>query len=378
LVLPKSYREVQETPYLEAQYPGLQHEQLLGCEDVQAAKEGIRKHIEILSRNPDKSKLREYLQDMPEEVEDVFISSNMNNFSAELLYEQNYRIDTLPNLRYKEYVLDFKKNEDGVYSQPLQVIARPATKKDKEWEIVKILDGGMPDPRYKNFDIIGIDGYTIDNSMSSLSQGAIVVLRRYDQFKEDTNIEQPGKVPVCIYNKRPPRKEKFWEISLKVAIFYNAVKNTMIGADSDQLIAYFKDMGCKKYLSLRPKSMDSVTGGLTNEYGIKVTGSNGPKIISLMQSWVDSYCCYCWFRELNEALAAYNEENIGTDWDIADALGYALVRIEDMKKKPEKTDDNESKEERFSFGYYDSRGNWRNSKKEDEWDEFHPEKNRLT
>jgi len=37
-------------------------------------------------------------------------------------------------------------------------------------------------------------------------------------------------------------------------------------------------------------------------------------------------------------MLAYDEEYIGTDWDSVDALAYAIMRIEDMKTRPRKSD----------------------------------------
>jgi hypothetical protein len=42
----------------------------------------------------------------------------------------------------------------------------------------------------------------------------------------------------------------------------------------------------------------------------------------------------CWYHELLLDLIAFDEINIGNDYDLADALGHALIRIQDMKRKP--------------------------------------------
>jgi len=56
-------------------------------------------------------------------------------------------------------------------------------------------------------------------------------------------------------------------------------------------------------------------------------------MISLMQSWVLDNIEYNWFPLLCQELSAYDSANIGSDWDLADALGIALCLIEDRKKK---------------------------------------------
>jgi hypothetical protein len=116
----------------------------------------------------------------------------------------------------------------------------------------------------------------------------------------------------------------------------------MISAESDMVISYYKDNLGVKFLSPRPKKLDAPKSKLAHQYGVKMTGYSKPHMIGYMQSWVVDYARYCPFRDLINELLAYDEENIGTDWDIADALGIMLCRINDMNRKPRaKQKDNE-------------------------------------
>ena len=322
------------TPYLDEQYPGLSKEdELLGCEDLQAASEALKKKEKQLAQSGDRKNLVQHKQNFPEELKDVFVSPGSNSFNIEKLFMQKFAIDSSMQ-RYAEYCLDFVMDRQGKAIMPLRVVATIPKKSDPEWKRVKILNGHMPIAYSRDLDIVGVDGYQLDSSRTSKSLGGIIVIRRNDMFPDDKTILYPGLVPTLIYYQRPPRKEIFWEIALKVSIFCNAVKNTMIGVDADSLIGYYKEMGGKKYLSPRPRSFESDKSEQMHEFGYKSTSFSIPRVLSLQQSWVEDYAIMCWYHELLLDLIAFDEINIGNDYDLADALGHALIRIQDMKRKP--------------------------------------------
>ncbi|MFA6916970.1 MAG: hypothetical protein WC222_11275 [Parachlamydiales bacterium] len=318
--------------------PGLHPEQYLGCEAVSQAKESILEERRRRSKNPDKKVLIDWNKKYPLTVEEVFTSSGSNKFNTDLLYTQMYQIQEVEQ-KWKEYCLDIVKDKEGMYVLPLQVEARPRGKKDKDWECVEILE--HPKPNIKDLDIEGVDGYNEDKTTTSQSLGGIVVLRRYNVYR---NAQWGSKIlPICHYLKRPPRKEQHWEMALKVAIYYNTIKNCIISAESDMVIDYFKKNHGKKYLSPRPKAFDAPEGQQQHDFGVKMTQYSKPRMLSLMQSWVEDNADVIFFLDLLLNLIAYDEENIGTDWDDADAVGYALMRIVDMKHDPKDRDVDDTK-----------------------------------
>ena len=330
-------KNIEKTDGLKKRFPKLKPEQLLGCEDVRPAEKSIRDERTRLSKNPDKRALIEHNQNYPLTVEEVFVSSGSNNFNSELLYGQGYEIDSLPMPKYTEHILEFVRDENGDMVTPLRVKQRAAKDSDKSYEIVKIYK--HPKPGFRDLDVAGVDGYNEDKKTVMKSQGGIVVVRRNDRRKGDPNVEEPGRIPICTYYERPPRKEKHWEICLMIAVYYNLEHNMMISAESDSVIKYFKDMGAKKYLSPRPKAFDSKDTKQTHDFGVKMNSFSKPRMLGLLQTFVEDTTQYIWFPELINDLLAYDDENIGTDWDLADALGYALMRIEDMRRTPTKEDD---------------------------------------
>jgi len=94
----------------------------------------------------------------------------------------------------------------------------------------------------------------------------------------------------------------------------------------------------KQFLSQRPRAFDSPKSQQLHKYGAKMTGYSKPLILGVVQSYVEDYVEYCVFVELLRDMLAYDEEYIGTDWDSVDALAYAIMRIEDMKTRPRKSD----------------------------------------
>lgn len=321
---------------------GYEPEQILGCEDHDAAEKHIREVRAILAKNPDKSMLVEWNQKYPLSVEEIFTSSGSNNFNNDLLYGQAYNLETSVD-DIQKVVLEWKRDEHGVIIMPLEVTIRPATDKDRDWMIVDMLR--PPNPNMKDLDIGGIDGYNEDVSTTSNSLGAMNVVRRYDEFPDPEELKKlnplQGRAIICQYYKRPPRKEMFFEICLMISVAYNLLHNTMVSAEADLVIQYFKNQSCVKYLSPRPKSFDAPSGELLNDFGAKMTMYSKPRMVGLLQSWVEDNIEWCrYIRTIND-LISYDDANIGTDYDSADALGLCLMRIEDMKRKPKHHENDE-------------------------------------
>lgn len=331
----------EEEEYGMPSFEGWEEHEFIGCEDVIAAERWVLRTKEKYAKMLDKRKLIKHNQSFPLSVEDAFTSSGSNNFNSENLYSQLHQIYNSDE-KTTSWVLDwvYEIDKDGVKQMkyPLEVKPRPATTKDKAWEIIKIYKHPTS---IKNLDVIGIDSYNQDQTKTTKSLGGICVLRRNkDLHSKET---EKGIVPVCTYYSRPPRKELFYEIALKIAIYYRAHRNVMVSAEHDFIIDYFIQNGGEKYLSFRPKSFDAPNGAQENKYGAKMTGYSKPKMLGFLQTMVDDNYMYIWFEEIIRDLLAYDEANIGTDWDLADAMGYAWMRIVDMKVSPKEAIDDYEK-----------------------------------
>lgn len=312
-------------------------------------------------------------------IEDAFTSSGNNNFNAGLIHMQIFYIDDNPHLvkpYILSYVMDRTTNGTPMPKYPLEVTARPAKSGDQEWEKVWIYQ--MPEPDYMNLDISGVDGYNQDQTQTGNSLGAHVVLRNGKLINNHKRIHN-SIYPVCMYYNRPPRKEQFFELSLKVSIFYNCIGNTMCNAEQEFVIDYYIKNGGRKFLAKRPKSFDSPNTKIRDVFGAKMTIHSKPLMLGIVQSLIESYVEFFYFRKMLIDGLAYDETNIGTDWDSIDGLGLAAMRIWDMKTIPrEKHDDigldfvewvldNDGNPIPVENVYGQNRGNLKLEEHKDEW-----------
>lgn len=312
----------------------------LGMEDIRAAEQYIlRKRIEY-AKLPNKKKLKELNQAYPLTVEEAFTSGGSNNFNDDKIYDKLFRIEgDINNYRpvILEWVTDSKGKNIAESGFELLVKARPATKDDPDWKIG--YEYQPPNPDMIDMDIGGVDGYNQDITQVSKSLGAMIVLRQGNKVNLIEQGIHKGLYPVFLYYKRPPRKEEFFDMCLKIAVYYRLKRNCMVNAEQDFVIDYFIKNGGTSYLSSRPKSFDAPRTKQVHKFGAKMTGFSKEMILGIVQTWVENYADLCMFPELLRDLLAYDEEYIGTDWDSVDALAYAIMRVEDMKTRPHRSDD---------------------------------------
>ena len=192
-----------------------------------------------------------------------------------------------------------------------------------------------------DLDIGGIDSYNQDQTKTSSSLGAMTVVRQGNRVNMQDQGIRKAEYPVCLYYKRPPRKEQFYDICLRISTWYGLIRNTMCSAEQDFIIDYYSKNGGTKFLSPRPKSFDSKKGQQVHKFGAKMTGHSKEMILGLVQSMIEDYVHEWDFPEILRDGLAYDEAYIGTDWDSIDAMAYAKMRIEDMKTRPRKSSNEE-------------------------------------
>jgi hypothetical protein len=341
--------------------PNLRHlepHERIGCEDIEAAKIQILAKRVYLSKLPNKKRLKEHNQALPLTIEEAFTSGGSNNFDDEKLYAQLFNIEGNES-NYIPVILDYvyEIDEDGIKKRkiPLQVEHRPAKKNDPEGEIIWVYQ--YPRIDMKDLDIGGIDGYNQDQTQSGNSLGAMAVVRQGNKVNLINEGIHDGEYPVCLYYRRPKRKEIFFDTCLKISIWYNLVKNTMCSAEQDFVIDYFLKNGGSKYLSPRPKSFDSPNNEQSHNIGAKMTSHSKPMILGIVQSMILDYVQYWMFPLLIRDCLAYDEECIGTDWDSVDAIALAKMRIEDMKARPRKNNEEIDKTGDVPEWIFDEKGN---------------------
>jgi len=328
--------------------------QIIGCEDIKAAEEFIlRKRVEY-AKLPNKKKLKKHNQSYPLTVEEAFTSGGSNNFNDELIYEKLFEIEGKIG-NYKEVVLDWVRDEEaGEENDYKRLEVRPAKKNDAEWKRVWVLQEPRKD--MVDLDVAGVDSYNQDQTRTSSSLGAMIVVRQGNRVNMVDQGIRKSEYPVCLYYARPPRKEMFYEMCLKIAIWYGLKRNVMCSAEQDFVIDYFTKNNGTRYLAPRPKTFDSKKTQQVHKYGAKILGSNKEIILGLVQSMIEDYVHDFEFPALLRDALAYDEEYIGTDWDSVDALAYAKMRIEDMRTRPRRSSDEEEITEPVKW-VEDSRGN---------------------
>lgn len=349
---------VQTLPNLEKL--GWQPHEMVGCEDVAASEKWILEKTEEYSKLPNKKNLVKHKQNLPITVQDAFTSGGSNDFNTGLLMMQKHAIYQNENDKFTpgDYTLEFDTYTDkhGIRTikSPLRVTLQPATEKDKEWEKVRVLEPPMG--KRSRMDHLGVDAYEMDDSETTTSLGGICVVRDTRMTGHVGIMSRTGIYPVLTYYKRPPRKEYFFEMALKVAVLYGCKRRSMLSAEHESCIDFFKKNYGEKYLALRPKALDSPKSKMVHKYGTKMTPYSKPRFLSVMQTFIEDYSDLIWFEELIDDYLTYDKENIGNDWDLADACGNALFSVlkknasgseDDFADSGEEEDPRESEYEKF-------------------------------
>lgn len=327
----------------------------VGMEDTEMAGWFIKQKKIALSKLANKDALLKFNKSYPDSEEEAWSSGGNNNFDPEILNTQIVALmsDEFP---LKQYILDWVYTDEGRKEKvlPLRVTGRPAKHTDPDYRKHVVFQEPMPE--FRDLDVGGVDSYNQDQTKTSNSLGSMIVIRRYKNLMGYTG-SYPGEVPVHMYYKRPKRKEIFYEETLKAAIWYNLKRNTMLSAEYDNIINFWRINGGESYLSLRPRTFESKSSKLDHRYGAKMTMHSKPLALGIAQSWILDSGKYIFFPEILRDFLAYDEEIIESDWDGADACMLALMRIEDMKRAPRKDDTGaESSKTMFPEYYYDEDG----------------------
>ncbi len=303
--------------------------QLIGCEDLVAAEKDILTRRERLLKEGNLKEYNEDLQNNPLNKKDMFRKTITNNFNINKLNDQQHQIDALPAPKYSRYILDYVKEENGLPKVPWKVVARAAEKHEPDDYIVYIIDGEHPRHTHSNLYVAGIDSYNIDTSKTSKSLGAMSVRIRLNTI--------PGalkRAPVAVIRTRPPRKEQFYEMCLKLAIYYDLVGNVLGDIRSDGILEYWLAKGAEKYLALRPTSFESVYAEQSSKYWFSLNKFSRPLMIGVMQSDIEDNIEQNWFPMLIDEYQNYDEVEIDSDNDLADADGIALIQDISCEVKP--------------------------------------------
>lgn len=306
--------EHQRLPSESELYKKYKEWQLIGVEDLTLAEKDILKKRETFLKSGNLKDYNEFLQNNPITEAEIFRKTVINNFDVNKLNTQVSIIDALSHPKWTKYKLEWVKDDKGMIKVPLAV-KRLALKPHEDQDVcIWMLDGGEPQLNFTNRYCAGIDSYNVDQSKSSKSLGAMLVLDRQT------------KIPVACISCRPKRKETFFEMCIMLSVHYKMYNNVLGDIGSDTIIKHFEQHGCYSYLADRPKKFESEHSEQSHEKWVRLTDYSRPRMVGIMQSHVTDFCQEIWFPELLNQLGNYDEVEKGSDNDLADAYGIALMQ----------------------------------------------------
>jgi hypothetical protein len=291
--------------------------QLIGVEDIKLAEEDILRRRKEFLDSGDLAGYNRFVQNNPINELEIFRKTSVNNFNVALINEQIEKINAMPHLPFSRYDLEYVKDEKtGMIKQPVEVKRIPIRKDADQNVCFEIYDGpeGLPNKNYDNRFCAGIDSYNVDQTKNSKSLGAMCV------------IDRKTKIVVAIVRCRPRTKEMFYEMCLKLSIYYRMYHNVLGDIGSDNIMKHFEVAGCYQYLAERPKKFEALNSEQMHPKWFRLTTYSKPLMIGLMQYHLNNHYDKIPFPKLLNEIADYDEVAKESDNDLADAYGLALVQ----------------------------------------------------
>lgn len=319
--------------------------ELIGVEDRLLSEEYIKERRKKFLTQGNQKAYNEDLQNNPLNEEEIFKKTVVNNFNSNILNKQMHEINILTHPKWTKYKLDWVKDEKtGMFKSRPEVKFVPLKAHENQDECVWIIDGELPHKNFANKYCSGLDSYDQDTAKASKSLGAMCVIDRIT------------KMPVAVIFCRPKRKEIFYELCIKLAVAYNLVNNVLVDIAAGVIISHFEQAGLRHFLADRPRKFESEGSDQTHEKGFRLTTFSRPRMVSEMQSHIEDYGHTIWFAELINQLGNYDEVEVGSDNDLADAYGIALVQDKSCEIKPKDLTENKIND-RYKLPEFESDGN---------------------
>ena len=303
--------------------------QLIGVEDFQIAEKNIVDNRQALLKSGNIKSYNEDLQNNPLNESEIFKKTVVNNFNVEKLNAQDFALSAAQYPKYSKYKMEWVKDSNGMIKMPLQVNLLALKEHENQNECIWIIDSERPRKNHTNLYTIGLDSYDQDTAKTSKSLGALCVMIRMNTIPNAMK-----KAPVAVISCRPRRKEKFYEMCLMTAVLYNAIGNVLVDVGAGLVMEYFREHGGWKYLADRPRKFESENSDQTHEKGVRLTNFSRPRMAALMGSHIEDYVQDIHFPELINQLGNYDEVEVGSDNDLADAYGLALMQDQSCDVRP--------------------------------------------
>jgi len=289
--------------------------QLIGVDDIELAEADILARRKAFLESGDLEAYNKFVQNNPINEREIFRKTSINNFNQSILNAQLDKIRNMSHIPYTKYKAEYVKDENtGLPKQPVEIKLIPLNPNEDQSVCIVILDEGHPAKNFTNRYCAGIDSYNVDLSDNSKSLGGMLVLDRQT------------KIPVAYIRCRPKTKEIFYELCLKLSIYYKMHLNVLGDIASDGIMGYFDTAGHYNMLAYRPKKFEALTSEQKHPKWVRLTTHSKPLMIGLMQFHVNHHCENIMFPELLDEIGDYDEISKESDNDLADAYGIALMQ----------------------------------------------------
>ncbi len=326
--------------------------ELIGVECIESSEKDIKKRREDFMKAGNIKDYNEFVQNNPLNEAEIFKKTVVNDFNSLKLAEQSDKIFSQPK-RYNRYKLEFVLDDKKMIKMPYEVTLVPAQPHEDENECCWIIDTELYRKGYRNLYSAGADSYDQDRSKTSKSLGAMCVTIRMNSIEHALK-----KVPVAVIRCRPKRKEKFYELCLKLCVYYDLIGQLLVDVRNPGIIQYFKERGCEKYLAIRPQKFEKTDSSQQHEYGLSLNTYSKPLMVSMMQSNIEDHIQDHWFDHEDEngprligEVQNYDEVEIGSDNDLADAWGLSLVQDVSCEFRPVDNSATELEADRFRLSF---------------------------
>lgn len=310
----------------------------IGIEDTKAAEDSILLERQEILKSKNQEKFQEHLKDYPLSEVDIFRKTIVNVFDTEIMQDQANLISSNP-LQYFRCRLEWVKDKNGSMEYPFKVELIIDDSLDDDNSIFIHKEHIHPIDTHDNLFCAGIDSYDQDKAKTSKSKGAMCVLIRRNLIGDKMQL-----APVAVICARPKRKEMFYEMCLKLAIHFHldtkSANSVLIDLANKLIFNYFIDRGYENVLAYRPKKYESPNSEQTHTYGVSLNNYSKPLMVGRMQTAIYDNCKdTIWFPELINQLQNYDEVEIGSDNDLADAYGIALMQDTSSELAPRDSKD---------------------------------------
>lgn len=231
--------------------------------DKNKAEALIKEERESLKNNPDRTLYLKSIMYYPLDVEECFLSSQVNMFDVQSAKRQK---DKLIQKKRPGSPVDLYLDEGVVkhkFSDKLPITNFPLKHSDSKDAPVVIYEFPIKDPPYGLY-VAGVDPYRQGKAEYSDSLGAVYIYKRMHSLMG----EKYQDMFVASYCARPDRKE-IWENQTRYLIkFYNA--RTLVENDEISFIDYMVAKGESHYLEKQPQWLREIVPNTTvnRDFGI--------------------------------------------------------------------------------------------------------------